>query len=321
MGTYGVMATRDMMEMSAIVAGGKDRLRETPRFFAICSVMSPLQMAHQQIEGLIIVAEHRQPLAMSPEAIAGSTAPVTLAGLLAQQNANILGHITLAQIVSPGTPVLYGTVSTITDMKAGLVALGAIETGLITAASAQLARYYGVPSRSVGLTTESQTEDIQAGIERTWTLMPAVLAGVNFITCGGTLESSLCESDALLVLDDEVCGAMIRARRGIEVTDQSLAMDQIRRINFTGNYLAELETARQFRTEHFLPQLMSREPRDEWEAQGRITAMDRARERVREILANHQPRSLDPALEQELGAYLEVVRGRTIEAFYMAEEE
>ena len=120
-------------------------------------------MAQMQAEGLLICAEYGQPLAMSPEAIAGATAPATLAGLLVQENAGILAHITLAQIFRPGTPVLYGTVSTIANMRLGTVALGAVETGLITAASAQMARYYGLPCRSVGAATESKREDLQAG--------------------------------------------------------------------------------------------------------------------------------------------------------------
>ena len=118
--------------------------------------MNPLQMIKLQLEGMYVWAEYGQPMAMSPEAMAGATAPATLAGLLAQQNAEILAHLTLAQIIAPGTPVLYGTVSTITDMATGNVALGSIETGLITAAAAQLARHYGVPCRSVGGATGFQ---------------------------------------------------------------------------------------------------------------------------------------------------------------------
>ena len=150
MGCYGYLPTWDMMRMMAIAVGGKAELQKHPRFLAICSVVSPLQMDQAQAEGLMICAEYGQPLAMSPEAIAGATAPVTLAGLLAQQNASILAHITLAQIFRPGTPILYGTVSTVSNMRYGTVALGSPETGLITAASAQLARYYNLPIRSVG---------------------------------------------------------------------------------------------------------------------------------------------------------------------------
>lgn len=321
MGCYGYLPTLDMMRMMALAVGGKDELRRRPRFLAICSVVSPLQMAQMQVEGLLHCADYGQPLAMSPEAIAGATAPATLAGLLAQENANILAHITLAQLYRPGTPVLYGTVSTIANMRLGTVALGAVETGLITAASAQLARYYGLPSRSVGGTTESKREDVQAGAERMATLLPAVLADVNLITCAGTLDSTMMESDALLLIDDELCGAALRLRRGIEVNPETIALDVIRRVNFRGNYLAEPHTVQHYRQEHFIPRLLPREPLEAWEKAGSRTAIEHARERVQKILAAHQPRRLDPAVEAGLDQFRQMVAQRPLEEFYAAELE
>ena len=321
MGCFGYLPTLDMMRMMAIVAGGKGALRQRPMFFAICSVGSPLQMLQMQLEGLLICADYGQPLAMSPEAIAGATAPVTLAGLLVQQNANILAHITLAQIFRPGTPVLYGSVSTVANMRLGTVALGAVETGLISAGAAQLARYYGLPCRSVGASTESKREDLQAGLERTATLLQAVLAGVNFITCGGTLDGTMLESDPLLMLDDELCGAALRVARGIEVDDGTMALDLIKHVGSSGNYLSEEHTVRRFRQEHFIPNLLPREPYEAWEKAGERTALDHAKERVREVLAQHRPRQLDPALEQELDRYRRLVAERPLDEFYLYELE
>ncbi len=321
MGCYGYLPTWDMMRMMAIAVGGKEELQKRPRFLAICSVVSPLQMDQAQAEGMLICAEYGQPLAMSPEAIAGATAPITLAGLLAQENAGILAHVTLAQIFRPGTPVLYGTVSTVANMRHGTVALGAVETGLITAGSAQMARYYGLPCRSVGGTTESKQEDLQAGMERMGTLLPAVLAGVNLITCVGTLDSTMMESHALLVLDDEICAACVRLARGIEVTDDSLALDLIKKVGYSGSYITEKHTAANFRKELFIPKILPREPFEAWEKGGKKSAMDHARQRAREILAKHQPRSLDPALERELDAFRQSVANRALEDFYLYETE
>ncbi len=319
MGCYGFLPTWDMMRMMAVAVGGKDELRARPRFLAICSVFSPLQMSQQQAEGLLICAEYGQPLAMSPEGIAGATSPVTLAGLLAQENAGILAHVALAQIYRPGAPVLYGTVSTIANMRHGTVALGAAETGLITAASAQLARFYGLPIRSVGAATESKLADAQAGIERTQTLLPAVLAGVNLITCGGTLDSTLLEHHALLALDDDLCGSALRLARGIEVNDETLALDLIRQVNHTGNYLAEQHTVAHFRSEHYHPKTFVRDPWDSWEKAGCPSALDNAKARAKAILAKHRPRELDPAIEAELQAFREMVAGRSLEEFYSYE--
>src|SRR4030042_2044311 len=156
LGCYGVMPSEDMMRMMAIAVGGKEELKKRPRFFGICSVMTPLQMIKLQLEGMFLFAEYGQPIAMSPEAMAGAAAPPTLAGLLAQQNAEILAHITLSQIIAPGTPVLYGNVSTVADMATGNVALGAVEVGLLTAGAAQLARHYGLACRHVGGATAAK---------------------------------------------------------------------------------------------------------------------------------------------------------------------
>ena len=321
MGCYGYLPTLDMMRMMAIVSGGKEALRKRPTFFAICSVGSPLQMIQMQLEGLLICADYGQPLAMSPEAIAGATAPVTLAGLLTQQNANILAHVTLCQIFRPGAPVLYGTVSTIANMRLGNVALGSVETGMITAGAAQLARFYGLPCRSVGGATESKLEDLQAGMERTATLLPAVLAGVNFITCGGTLDGTMLESDAMLMLDDELCGAALRLARGIEVDKDTIALDLIKDIGFSSNYMDQEHTARRFRDEHYIPRLLPREPFDTWEQSGSRTALDRARDRVRDILAEHKPRQREPAMNAALDEYRQMNAQRPIENFYLYEAE
>lgn len=321
MGCYGVMASEDMMKMMAIAVGGKEELKKRPRFFGICSAMSPLQMINLQIEGMFLFAEYGQPIAMSPEAMSGATAPATLAGLLTQHNAEVLAHITLAQIIAPGTPVLYGSLSTITDMATGNVALGSIEAGLIAAATAQLARHYGVPCRTVGGSTDAKMLDAQCMLERAGTLLPAVLAGVHFITCGGTLESTTTESHPLLVLDDELCGLALRLGRGIDVNEETIALDLIKQVGWQGHYLAELHTAEHYRREHFLPKLLRRDSREVWEGKGSKTALDLARERVRDLLAKHQPRELDPAVEKELLAYLDMAKGRTVADFEAAEWE
>jgi trimethylamine--corrinoid protein Co-methyltransferase len=320
MGCYGYLPTWDMMRMMALAVGGKAELQRHPRFLAICSVVSPLQMDQAQAEGMFICADYGQPLAISPEGIAGATAPVTLAGLLAQENAAILAHITLAQIYKPGTPVFYGTVSTVANMRDGTVALGSPETGLITAGSAQLARRYGLPIRSVGGTTESKQADFQAGFERMGTLLPAVLAGVNLITCAGTLSGTMLEDHAMLMLDDEICGAAVRMARGIEVTSETIALDLIKETGYDGNYLAADHTVEHFKSELFIPSLYSRESDEDWETGGRKLALDYAREKAKQVLAEHQPRKLDPGIKKELEEFRQMVAERDLNDFYTYEQ-
>jgi trimethylamine--corrinoid protein Co-methyltransferase len=204
-------------------------------------------------------------------------------------------------------------------MRYGTVALGAPETGLITAASAQLARYYNLPIRSVGGTTEAKRADVQAGFERFGTLLPAVLSGVNLITCAGTLDGTMLEDHALLMLDDELAGAANRIARGIEVSPESLPLELIKKIGFDGNYLQEEHTAHNFRQELFIPKLYSQEPYDTWEKDGGKLAIDRAREKALDILSNHKPREVDPGISKAMDEFRQMVAARNLEDFYSYE--
>jgi trimethylamine--corrinoid protein Co-methyltransferase len=151
-------------------------------------------------------------------------------------------------------------------------------------------------------------------------LLPAVLAGVNLITCAGTLDGTMLEDHALLLLDDEICGAALRTARGIEVNDDTLALDLIKRIGFSGNYLAEEHTAANFRRELFIPRLAAREPYETWEKNGGKLAYDHARERAAKILADHQPRQLDPAIVAAMQAFKDQVATRDLADFYLYEQ-
>ena len=321
MGAYGVMATSDMMEMVSMVMGGKDKLKQRHPFCAIVSIESPLSTAQAQLEGLMILAEHNMPALMSPEAMAGTTAPVSLAGLLQQHNTEIISHIVMAQAVNPGTPVMYGSVSTIADMTKGTPALGAIETGLISAASAQLAHAYNLPIRAVAGATEAKVLDVQCGFERGQSMLLAAMAGVNYITCVGTLESTNLGAHELAVIDNEIIGRVERALKGIDVNDTMLALNDIQRVGADGNYLMEPLTLEHFKTEHFIPAVSDRNQLEAWKESGQKNIVDHAAAEVGRILAEHRPKVLDPKLAAELDAYVETVKKRKIEDFEKAEWE
>jgi trimethylamine---corrinoid protein Co-methyltransferase len=321
LGSYGVMATTDMMHMLSLIMGGMDTIKKKHPFNAIISVQSPLSTAHLQVEGLMIMAQNGQPCIMAPEAMAGTTAPVTLAGLLVQHNAEIIAHVVMAQAVNAGAPVFYGTVSTIAEMRRGTVALGAIETGMISAASAQMANFYDLPCRAVAGCTESKTIDVQCGTERAQSIMLAAMGGANYITCVGTLESSTAAAHELTVIDNEIIGMVERALRGIEVNENSMALDVIQNVGPDGNYLMQEHTQRNFRTEHFIPKLADREKRDIWEKGGKRDMAVRAREEAKKILAKHKLKDIDRKLAKELDDFVKSVAARSLDEFYAAEWE
>ena len=321
MGAYGVMATRDMMEMMLVVAGGRRAVRDKHPFATIVSIQSPLATIQAQLEGLMILAEYGQPALMSPEAMAGTTAPVTLAGLLVQHNAEVLAHIVMAQAVNPGTPVIYGSVSTVAEMRGGSTTLGAVETGLISTACTQLAHSYGIPCRAAAGGTEAKTFDIQCGFERVRSMMLVAMAGANYITCVGTLESTLAGGHELAVIDNDLIGMIKRSLNGIELTDETLALDVIKQVGPGGSYIMESHTFDHFRNEVYISDIVNQQTREAWLENGQKGILENAREEARKILAEHRPRDLDPKLLQELDAYVDSVAARTLDDFYAAEWE
>jgi trimethylamine--corrinoid protein Co-methyltransferase len=222
------------------------------------------------------------------------TAPATLAGLLSQTNAEILSGIVIAELFKPGAPILYGSVATVMDMRTGAAAFGAVELGMVNIAAAQLARYYNLPSRGTGGATEAKIPDIQAGFEKAMTLSMAALAGMNFIyDAAGSLESSLTASFEQAVIDDEICGALSRAIRGIDVSDKTLATDVIAAVGPGGEFLSQRHTLENVQREHYIPKILSREKWEVWEKGGSKGLWETAREEARKILEKHQPEPLD----------------------------
>jgi len=310
---YGRTFAMDTIRLASIVAGGEEELMKKPMLLGFHNPVSPLQQSKDLTEGLMVYAKYKQPVSIAPEAQAGATAPITLAGLLTQQNAEVLSTITIAELTNPGAPVLYGAVSAPLDMKTGNIALGAIEVGLINAAAAQLARYYGLPSRGTGGTTDSKIPDIQAGLEKTATLLMAASAGINFIyDAAGALESTLTASFEQAVIDNEICGMVARALRGIDVNDETLAIDVIENVGPRGQYLSQKHTLKHLKREQYLPKIIKREKREEWEKAGSKDLWKIAREEVKKILKEHQPEPLDKDVEKELEKIVKEIEKREV---------
>ena len=219
----GRATAEDCIRMAAVLAGGEDALRKRPNTFTTVNPVTPLLHDQGQTEGLLEYASYGLPVDVTSEPQAGATAPVTLAGLLTQQTADVISGIVLAQLVNPGTPVWYGTCGTIMDMKVGRIALGAVEAGLINAASAQIASSFSIPCRGTGATTDSKLLDVQAGYEKAITLFMAALGGINCLFYPGAMESALSINLESLVIDNEICGMAFRALEGIQVNPETLS--------------------------------------------------------------------------------------------------
>jgi trimethylamine--corrinoid protein Co-methyltransferase len=320
LGCYGRLASSDMMKLTSIVVGGEDELKKYPRLIGFFNPTSPLTLTKLMLNGLFIFAEWNQPTIIAPAASAGSTAPVTLAGLLVQTNAEVLSSIVLTQLIKTGTPVFYSTMNCPMDPPTGNVAWGSVETGLITAATAQLARYYNIPSRGPGAVTESKCFDIQNGFERFMTLFYAVNSGINYITCAGTYESSLAEALELLVIDDELIDIVKRGMEGIRVNDETLAKEEIKRVITEGkNYLMLKHTVKNIRKEIYVPKLVDRERRGVWIRNGSKDIIMRAREKVIEILDTQKGPGISIDEDKAFKEYFKIISARTYDDFRKAE--
>jgi trimethylamine---corrinoid protein Co-methyltransferase len=320
LGCLGRVASQDMMDLTSTIVGGHEELVRFPRLIGFFNPVSPLILNKLQLNGLFIFAKNKQPTIIAPAASAGSTAPVTLAGLLIQSNMETLSSITLTQLINPGCPVFYSTMNAPMDPPTGNVAWGSIETGLITIGAAQMGRFYNIPSRGPGLVTESKCFDIQNGFERLMTLFCSANAGINYITCAGTYESSLAEALELLVIDDELIDIVKRGFNGIRVDDESIAVDQISRVATEGkNYLMLKHTVKNTRKELFVPKLVDRDRRGIWQRNGAKDIITRAREKVDEILKTQKGLGISQEIEGKLQEIYKKISSRTYDDFRKAE--
>jgi trimethylamine--corrinoid protein Co-methyltransferase len=300
----------DCLRMVAAVAGGESELRKRPFTFTTDNPVAPLQHDRDQTEGALEFAKWGLPIDVTSEPQAGATSPVTLAGLLAQQTADVISGITIIQLANPGNPVWYGTCGSIMDMRVGRIAIGAIEMGLINVASAQIAHSYNIPCRGTASATDSKLLDIQAGYEKAAVLTMAVLGGVNKVFYPGTMEGALTVSKESLVIDDEIVSGLYRVLEGIDVNTATLALDVIHRVGPSGHYLGQRHTMQFLKQEQFIPPLGDRLTRENWQRGGSKSVADRAHERVEQIIAEHAVDPLDARVEAELDRIIQEVEAR-----------
>jgi len=286
---------KDQIKMAAALVGGEEELRKRPIISFVDCTTSPLKHGKTNTEVLIEAAKHKIPVFIECDAMAGGTAPVTLAGTLVVQNAEVLSGILISQLVNPKTPVVYGNMSSIMDMRTANMALGAPELGLIQVITAQLAQHYKIPFEGCGGMTDSKVCDAQSSFEKTLTLMQAAMAGTNLIhEMAGMLDSLFTVSYEQVVIDNEIMGAVYRTVRGAEVTDETLAIDVIGEVGPLGShFLAKDHTRRFLKQEHWLPEVLSRERRESWEKKGSRQIQEVARETARKILKEHSPEPIE----------------------------
>ncbi len=284
-GIYDKKGLERVIELSSLLAGNIEKLRRKPFVGFITSIMSPLRLEKDRGEILFDVAKQGLPLVVSTAPIAGATAPITLAGTLALQNAEALMGVVLSQLVNPGTPVFYSAVPCTMDMRTGSFLMGSIESGLMNAAVSQMAHHYRLPSYITVGTTDSKIPDAQAAFESATNNMLAALAGGNFIhQAFGFLDGALTISYAKFVIDNDIVGSCMRALRGIDISEKTLAFDVIADVGPGGNFLGEKHTSEFMRKEMYTPRVSMRQDYQTWLKGGGKDSWEKAEEIARQIL-------------------------------------
>lgn len=296
-----------ILEMAEAIVGGEEELRKKPITSTVICPTSPLQFPENSLITLWEFVQRKLPLDISSAPLVGVGSPVTMAGSLALSNAENLSGLTLIQLITGGSPALYGGSCLPFDMAAANLLHGAIEFGIFALAEAQLARFYGVPSYGAGGGTNAKLCDAQAGYEKMATTLLSYLAGNDWaVECSLDNHSLFAPED--IVLQNELSGLVVRFGSYFRVDDDMLAFDVIKKVGIGGNFLAEKHTRMHVRTDLWYPPVADRATYDVWLSKGGKELKIRAKEYAKKILAEHKPSPLDRDVNKKIDAILKQAR-------------
>lgn len=291
-----------MMDLLGIVFGGKETLAQKPRCLTIVNTNSPLQLDTNMLETMMVFGKYKQPVIIAACAMAGTTAPVTIASTIALTNAEVLAGIAVAQILNEGTPVVYGSQSTTSDMRTGSIANGAPEGALCYQYAARLAKAYGLPCRGGGAISDAKAISVQAGYESMLTFLATYAAKTNLIIhSAGIMDSYNAMSYEKFIVDLEVIGMVKRYLSGVKVSEETLAVDVIRQVGAAGEFLTSVHTMQHCRKEPFLPDVSIR---------GSVTGdpngalLDNIRNKQDKMLGSYSKPEMPAEIQDKLTDYL-----------------
>jgi len=295
----------DGIAMNCIARGiTRDEIVEKPGLLSTINTNSPLRVDGAMLGGLMAMARAGQACIITPFTLSGAMAPATLAGALAQQNAEALGVIAFAQMVRPGAPVLYGGFTSNVDMKSGAPAFGTPEYTLGALAGGQLARRYGLPYRS-SAPCAANAVDAQAAYETEMSLWGAVMGGANLVKHGaGWMEGGLVASYEKLMIDAELLQMMAEVLKPIEVSDETLGLEAIAEVGPGGHFFGAAHTLARYETAFYAPILSDWRNFESWREAGAPDTAQRANTLWKQLLAAYEPPPLDPAIDEELRAFV-----------------
>ena len=302
----------DILNLEIAVRGSLEELQKLPLTFWGCDeVVSPLTHHPRDVDCLLFAARHGLPLYIGSEPLINATGPATIAGTLALWTAEVLSGLVLGEMAADPKqrpPALWITLIGLFDqLTAYGPLLGSPEAALAQAACAQIAHWYGFPIRGI-VETSSKLPDAQAGYETAVALLVSVMAGINYNTSVGVIgPGEIGINLEKIVLDNDLIGYIKRVMEGINVSDETLAVDVIEEVGPGGTFLGHPHTRKWFKKEMTFPKVFERASLSEWQRAGSKDARQRANERAREILKHHWPEPLDPDIKKRLIEYVKKI--------------
>jgi trimethylamine--corrinoid protein Co-methyltransferase len=300
----------DTLAMTDMLFGGREAIEKTPAVISLINVNSPLRFDDRMLAAMLEYCRAGQPVVITPFLLMGAMSPVSIPATLAQQLAEGLAGIALSQLIRPGTPVILGSFLSNTDMQSGSPSFGTPESATGLLCTGQMARHYGLPWRSGGMFTSSQTVDAQASYEALMTMMPTFLAGTNWVMhSAGWLESGLVSCYEKFIVDIEILRMLQEEFQPLEINEETLAFGAHEEVGAGGHFLGAAHTLERFRDCFYRPLLSSTENFERWKRLGGRDAAERAGEIWRQKLTEYEQPPLEPGLESQLAEY--VSRRRT----------
>ncbi|NIS91263.1 MAG: methyltransferase [Woeseiaceae bacterium] len=296
--------TIDAIEMACIALGcDRSELARRPALLAIINTNSPMQLDTPMTEAVIELASAGQACCITPFTLAGSMSPATLAGTLMQQTAEVLAVVTLAQVIMPGAPVMYGSFASNVDMQSGAPALGTPEYTKAAQASGQIARRLGLPYRSSN-TTVANCVDAQCAFESQMSLWGSIMGHANLVNhAAGWLEGGLTASFEKLIVDAEMLQMMAEYLRPIDVNDDELGVDAIAEAGPGGHHFGTSHTLERYESAFYTPMLSDRQNFERWREAGGLDIAARANSLWKQLLGEYEQPAIDPAIDEALVAY------------------
>ena len=290
-----------ILQLAYAIAGSEAAYKERPFItHHYCPVISPLKMDENSTELLMFYTEQGLPSHSTVVPNAGLTSPMTLVSTLAQGNAEFLSMAALMQMTRPGTPLIYSSLSTVGDMRSGAYAPGGVECGMLNMAHAQMAKFYNVPcSGYIGL-TNSKLNDAQAGYEKALSCMGGLLGGMHVLQFAGLIDALMAFDYGMAVVDNEIAQMLKRVARGMEFSEDNLALGEIGEEGPGGMFVATDRTLELMTSTALMPDVADRDTRQIWTENGALDTSSRALQKAREILAEDRKTLFSPEVEERI---------------------